>query len=175
MYTIQKAISSDASQILKLYKKVGHQPGGIIRLEREITFEYVQDFMHKSINDGLILVVLNPNNRQIIGEIHAYRIGLSAFRHILTDLTIVVDPEFQGQKIGKLLFNTFLERVKVEHPNILRVELFVRENNTNAIRFYLKLGFCNEGKQYQKIKNPDLTLETPIHMVWFNPNYNKTL
>ncbi len=175
MYTTRPAIASDINNILKLYQKVGKQFGGIIRVLDEITLDYVREFVANSKQDGLILMTINPNNNQIIAEIHAYRVRLSAFRHILTDLTIVVDPDFQGKKIGKLLFNEFLETVKANYPHILRVELFVRENNTNAIRFYSKLGFNNEGKQYQKIKNLDHSLETPIHMAWFNPNYNKTL
>ncbi|GAA4276879.1 GNAT family N-acetyltransferase [Aquimarina mytili] len=175
MYTIRPAIQSDEPHILALYKKVAQQSGGIIRVTNEITLEYIRDFVSKSIQDGIILVTVNPDDNQIIAEIHAYRIGLSAFRHILTDLTIVVAPDFQGQKIGKTLFNQFLETIESEYPHILRVELFVRENNKNTIQFYSRLGFINEGRQHQKIKNLDHSLETPIHMAWFNSNYNTAL
>ncbi len=41
----------------------------------------------------------------------------------------------------------------------------------NAIKFYEKLGFTQEGRHKDKIKNTDNSLETPIGMTWFNPNY----
>ncbi len=174
MHNIRPVIASDTPSILELYKKVSQQPGGIIRTPEEISHSYIQEFVDKSIKDGLILAIPHTENQhQIIAEIHAYSATLSAFRHILTDLTIVVDPDFRGQKIGKSLFTAFLEIIKKDLSHILRVELFVRENNTNATQFYSNLGFVNEGKQHQKIKNLDQSLETPIHMAWFNPNYNK--
>ncbi len=176
MHSIRQVTISDTHSILALYKRVSQQPGGIIRVYEEIDLNYIQSFVNKSIDDGLILGVSHPKDTDcLIAEIHAYQPNLSAFRHILTDLTIVVDPDFQGKKIGKLLFTEFLEVIKEEFPHILRIELFVREKNMNAIQFYSTLGFINEGKQYQKIKNLDQSLETPIHMAWFNPNYNTSL
>ncbi|WP_082995004.1 MULTISPECIES: GNAT family N-acetyltransferase [Aquimarina] len=176
MHIVRPVQVSDIQNIYQLYKKIGKQSGGIIRVSSEITLDYIQDFVHKSISDGLILAIPHLEyEHQVIAEIHAYRIPISAFRHILTDLTIVVNPEFQGQGLGKLLFTSFLTKIKTSYPHILRVELFVRENNTNTIQFYEKLGFINEGKHHQKIKNLDHSIETPIHMAWFNPEYNNDL
>ncbi len=176
MHNTRPAILSDIQNILQLYKKVRQQTNGIICIPDEITVEYIQDFVTKCTANGLILVVPHPTHTdQIIAEIHAYYQNIFVFRHILTDLTILVDPKFQGQKIGKLLFTKFLETIKADYSHILRVELFVKENNTNANQFYKKLGFIEEGKHQQRIKNLDHSLETPIHMAWFNPNYNATL
>jgi ribosomal protein S18 acetylase RimI-like enzyme len=173
MFVIRKTVPDDVSKILRLYQEIAATQGGIIRVKEEITEDYINKFVQQSLSSGLALVITHPDNKaEIIAEIHAYQYGLLAFRHILTDLTIVVHPSFQGQKIGKLIFEHFLAQVKEKLPHILRVELFVRENNAKAIRFYEKLGFIEEGRHKNKIKNMDNFLETPVEMTWFNPNYN---
>ena len=173
MFVIRKTVPNDVSEILRLYQEIAATRGGIIRVKEEITGNYINKVIQQSLSSGLGLVITHPDKKaEIIAEIHAYQYGLLAFRHILTDLTIVVHPSFQGQKIGKLIFEYFLAEVKEKLPHILRVELFVRENNTKAIQFYEKLGFIEEGRHKNKIKNRDGLLETPVEMTWFNPNYN---
>jgi ribosomal protein S18 acetylase RimI-like enzyme len=168
--TIRQAKQTDITAIWALYKAVVAIPGGIIRVAEEVTEAYIRHFTEKSLENGLILVA-EDEEVGIVGEIHAYPYGLFAFRHILTDLTIVVHPEHQSKKIGKILFETFLIQVSERFPHILRVELFVRENNEKAIAFYKKLGFREEGHHTHKIKNADNRLETPIHMAWLNDRY----
>ncbi len=176
MNIITPTIETHAEEIFYLYKRVSNLSGGIIRTAGEITMDYINDFITQSTKNGLILTIAHPElKNQVIAEIHAYSTSLNAFRHILTDLTIVVDPEFQGQGIGKLLFQQFLDIVKTNYPHILRVELFVRENNKSAIAFYTSLGFKKEGVHTNKIKNLDNSLETPIQMTWFNPKYDNAL
>jgi len=69
----------------------------------------------------------------VIGEIHAYTPSIHAFRHLLTDLSIVVVPNWQGKEVGEQFFQAFLTKVEEEFQHILRVELFVRSANTRAI------------------------------------------
>jgi ribosomal protein S18 acetylase RimI-like enzyme len=172
MFEVRNSGLRDISKVLELYRAVSIVSGGIIRIAEEITPHYIEDFITKSLQSGLAFVVEHPNNKdEIIAEIHAYQYGLSAFRHILTDLTIVVHPAFQGQRVGKLIFEHLLGEVTEKMPHILRVELFVREANVKAIEFYKKLGFVEEGRHKNKIKNRDNSLETPIEMTWFNPSY----
>lgn len=172
MYQVEPTDLSDVRRILELYQTVVRQSRGIIRIPTEVTFEYIEDFVIKSLRTGLCYIVNDPDNKErILAELHAYQYGIAAFRHILTDLTIVVHPTFQGQKIGKLIFTHFLNQVAEKMPHILRVELFVREENVKAVEFYQKLGFVEEGRHQHKIKNQDNSLETPIEMTWFNPQY----
>ena len=160
--------------IFSLYQEVVRHSGGIIRVEEEVTLEYVRSFLQKSIQSGIAYHIADSDQADsIIAEIHAYKPGISAFRHILADLTIVVHPNFQGRGLGKQLFVAFLEEVRVKFPEVLRVELFVREQNTSAIRFYQKMGFIEEGRLKDKILNLDGSLETPIEMTWFNPNFQQ--
>ncbi|MBD0258085.1 MAG: GNAT family N-acetyltransferase [Cytophagales bacterium] len=172
MFAVKETVWGDVPGILALYQTVATESGGIIRLREEITLDYVNDFITKSLRTGLSRVVHHPRNQaEIVAEMHAYQYGPAAFSHILTDLTIVVHPSFQGQKIGMLIFEHFLAEVAGKMPHILRVELFVRENNMAATRFYKKLGFVEEGRHWNKIKNKDGSLETPLEMTWFNPRY----
>lgn len=155
----------------ELYAQVAAVPDGIIRRRDEISQTYIEDFFNKSLYKGLML--LSIADEQIIGEIHAYTPDLYAFQHILTDLTIVVRPAFQGQGVGRQLFETFLNTVRMEYPHILRVELYVREHNVRNVAFYSSLGFINEGRQENKIYMGEGKFETPLHMAWFNPNYHR--
>ena len=166
---IHPASESHHSSILTLYSDVADIPEGIIRHPDEITTDYVSDFMDKSLNHGLILVAMHEN--QVVGEIHAYTPGIFAFQHILTDLTVVVSPDYQHKGIGRKLFERFLVTVNKYMTHILRIELFTREHNERNVGFYKSLGFVDEGRQDRKILMPDGTFETPLHMAWFNPDY----
>ena len=168
-FEIKKAESKHKSELLQLYREVAQISGGIIRNKHEINEEYISDFLTKSIENGLVLIGTIEDN--IVGEIHAYTPGIQAFQHILTDLTIIVDPNNQGKGIGRKLFEKFLEMVTADLTQIKRIELYTREHNEQNVRFYESLGFINEGRQKDKIFINESEFETPLHMAWFNPNY----
>jgi ribosomal protein S18 acetylase RimI-like enzyme len=169
---IRTAEISDVTPLAELYKAVARQGDGIARLEHEVTEEYVEKFISKSLENGLILVAENPANPQeLIGELHAYKAGIEVFEHMLTNLTIVVHPEFQGKKIGRTLFTIFQEEIARNRSDIGRVELFTRESNLKAIRFYESIGFRIEGRLEMRIRTPDGNYEADIPMGWQNPNF----
>ena len=166
---IKKAEFGYEAKLFLLYKKVAGIADGIIRNENEIDQDLISDILKSSIDNGLILVGLL--NGEIVGEIHAYTPNIFAFQHILTDLTVVVDPNHQGKGIGRKLFEQFLRTVKKDLKHILRIELYTREHNERNVKFYESLGFINEGRQANKIFISNSNFETPLHMAWFNPNY----
>lgn len=168
---IRRANLENGQELLALYTKVAGISNGIIRNENEITEAFIADLLGKSIDNGLILTGLIDG--KIVGEIHAYTSDIYAFQHILTDLTIVVDPDHQGKGIGRKLFDTFLNKVTTEFTHIKRIELYTREYNKRNVKFYESLGFINEGRQKDKIFISPSKFETPLHMAWFNPNYGR--
>jgi ribosomal protein S18 acetylase RimI-like enzyme len=169
---IRNAAPEDLLRIKELYREVARHGGGIARTEDEITDEYVENFLGKSIGAGLILVAEHPEKPgQLIAEMHAYNPGPAAFRHVFSDLTVVVHPAFQGKKIGRTIFTIFLEDVGLHRPDIGRVELVARESNLRAIKFYQSLGFLIEGRFEMRVKTPDGNYEADIPMVWQNPNF----
>lgn len=169
---IRKGTASDHEKIKTLYKDVARLSGGIARTESEVTDEYVSGFLDKSIDKGLIFVIENSEKPdQLIGEIHAYKSGLLIFDNTLGSLTLCVHPDFQGRKLGYKMFKIFLDEIINNRPDVLRVELWVRETNIRGQRLYQSLGFKLEGRMENRIRNHDGTFEADLPMGWINPNF----
>ena len=162
---IRQTKPDDARDVYKLYRKVAATPGGLARLENEITEAYVHDFLEKSYDSGMSVIAVFSGG-QIVGEIHAYCPRLFCFSHVLTDLTVVVDPDFRNQGIAKALFEQLFKEIDENRKHIERVELISRESNSVAIKFYESLGFKKEGKLEGRIKNVDGTIESDVPMGW---------
>jgi putative acetyltransferase len=149
-YTLRPANATDRDAIRILYKKVIRISGGLARREEEVTGEYVAGFIKKSLENGIQLVAVDDKN--IVGEIHCYKPGIQCFDHLLSDLTIAVDPDYQGQGVGKALFTGLLNEVKENRKDILRIELLTGESNKRAIAFYQSIGFSIEGRMPNRYK-----------------------
>ncbi len=172
MFIVRHANKSDYEKIYALYKKVAEEPVGIARSPEEITGDYIKDFMQEAAATGLEFVIDDPTNpSSVIAEIHCSKMGPKIFSHVLSNLTIAVHPGFQGKGLGKLIFTHLLEFIKINMPDILRVELFTQESNERAIAFYTKIGFVQEGKFLKRIPGRNGDLESDIPMAWFNPAY----
>jgi ribosomal protein S18 acetylase RimI-like enzyme len=170
----RKATAHDHEGIKKLYREVARRSGGIARTEQEVTDEYVEGFLEKSIDRGLVFVIENPDEpKQLIGEIHAYKSGLLIFDNTLGSLTLAIHPDFQGKKLGYRIFKTFLDEIINNRPDILRVELWVRDSNVRGQRLYQSLGFKIEGRMENRIRNSDGTYEADIPMGWINPAFGR--
>lgn len=162
----------DLQRIITLYKAVARAEGGISRLEREISEEYVRHFITQSTASGLILVAEHPDNPdELVAEVHGYKSGPFVFDHVLGDVTLAVHPEFQGRKIGRSIFTIFLEEIATNRSDVGKVELITREGNTRAISLYQSLGFRIEGRLEMRIRTPERTYEADIPMGWQNPNF----
>jgi putative acetyltransferase len=162
----------DWQKIKKLHLEVSKQKNGIARWEHEVTDEYVQQFMEKALDGGLMIVAEHPGDPgQLIAEIHASKSKIQVFNHLMSDLTIAVHPEFQGKKIGRTLFTIFLEEIGRNRPDIGKVELVTRESNHRALHLYQSLGFLIEGRLEMRIKTPEGNYEADIPMGWQNPNF----
>ncbi len=171
-FIIRKSCLEDSVKIVSLYKKVARNKGGLAREEEEITQAYVENFTRKSIEEGVQLVVIDQSKEnRLVGEIHCYKPEPKVFKHILSDLTIAIDPDYQGMGLGKRLFETLLEFVTNHKRDILRVELFARESNSKAIDMYTKIGFVKEGRLSNRIRVDPYTFECDIIMGWSNPEF----
>ena len=169
---IRNAVAEDLGQIKELYTQVTGNGTALARAKEEITTEYIENFLTRSIGSGLILVAEHPEKPgELIAEIHACNPGPAVFRHVYSDLTVVVHPSFQRKKIGRTIFMIFLEEIGLNRPHIGRVELITRESNLRGIKFYQSLGFVIEGRFEMRIKTPDGNYEADIPMAWQNPNF----
>jgi ribosomal protein S18 acetylase RimI-like enzyme len=168
----REATQDDLFPLLDLYKAVARAGGGIARIEGEINEDYIQNFLSKSIHSGLIIVGENPeDSTQLICELHGYKPGIAVFDHVISDVTVVVHPEYQGKKLGRTIITIFLNEIYKNRPDVGKVELIARESNKRAIALYQSLGFLIEGRLEMRIKNAIGNYEADIPMGWQNPNY----
>lgn len=163
--TLRPAQPGDAEGILELYLTVAERSGGLARYPDEITREYVDGFMARSVAHGIEVVAVNAAG-SIVGELHAYTNGLRRFAHVLSALTVAVHPETQGQGIGKQLFQRLFAEI-ASRPTITRVELITQESNARGRRLYETLGFRQEGRFEGGILRLDGSgVEADIPMAW---------
>lgn len=146
-----------------LYRAVAAVPGGLARLEDEVSRAYVEAFLIAASERGIGFVAFDESG--LLGEIHCYRAGLFCFSHVMSELTIAVHPRAQGRGVGRALFKSLLQAVEAS-PDIDRVELIARESNRGAIGFYESLGFVQEGEMRGRIRNLDGSVESDIPMAW---------
>jgi RimJ/RimL family protein N-acetyltransferase len=126
-----------------LYEAVAAQRVGIARLPNEITDQYIDYIVDSTLQHGIGFCALADENN-IIGDIHAEYSNLHIFRNVLRNLTVAVHPQFQGQGIGKTLFQALITEAK-KNPHLERIELFCKERNTHGIKLYESFGFKVEG------------------------------
>jgi RimJ/RimL family protein N-acetyltransferase len=161
----------DIPALLKLYRDVAEISGGIARRKEELSEEFVTNFVEKSLDNGLIIVLENEDNpEELIAEIHAWKPGIRLLEHIMCELTILVHPRFQGKGIGRTIFTIFLDEIVNHRPDVGRVELLTAESNLKAQHLYQSLGFFIEGRFEMRLRT-DTGFEADIPMSWQNPGF----
>lgn len=162
----------DAYALLNLYHAIASHPGGFARAVHEVSPEHVEDVIGRALKGGLGMVAIDPEDRsKLIGFIVARKLGLQAFDHVLSELTIGVHPDYQRKGVGRRLFLDFLESVTDRRPDVFRVELIVRESNQRAISFYESLGFRQEGVFEKRIRRGDGSFEADVPMAWIKAGF----
>jgi len=170
-YRIRTAALTDMPALLNLYQQVA-AAGGLGRAAAEITIAYIEDFLTKSIERGLVLVVHPADDPDLlIGEIHGYTLGLKTFAHVFEQVTMAVYPAYQGKGLGKLLLRKLQAEITSTMPGIKKVELMCFGNNKVALNLYLQNGFEIEGRRKSRVQLADGTFTDGIALGWFNPGY----
>lgn len=161
----------DIPALLRLYEGVAEKSGGIARRKDELSENFIRSFVERCLRNGLIIVLENPDNpSEIIAEIHAHKPDFRMLSHVMTDLTVLVDPRFQGKGIGRTIFTIFLDEIANHRPDVGRVELLTAESNVRAHKLYQSLGFYIEGRFEMRIRT-DNGFEADIQMSWQNPGF----
>ena len=136
----RKATIKDTGEIFRLYKAVSKKPGTLAREESEITKNYVESFTLRALKNSAQFVAVDVSQGfRVVGEVHCYKLEPKAFNHILSDLTIAINPDYQGKGIGRRLFETLLSNIASSRADILRVELIVRESNERPSNYMKSL------------------------------------
>ena len=164
---IRPVRKTDINALVALHQKTAAFPDGVARKPHEISKKGISSFVNSAMKSGLCFVAENPENpKELIAEIHCFKHEPQVFKHTLGNLTIVVDPSFHGRGLGKKIFSHLIEEVKNNHPEIIRVELSVRENNPRAQKLYQSLGFEIEGVMRKRILSADGKLTGDVMMSW---------
>ncbi|AYV48335.1 GNAT family N-acetyltransferase [Caulobacter flavus] len=162
-FSIRPTRSYDAIPIAAVHRATAAMPGGIARRPEEITDAYIDRILHEALADGVGLVAVDAAGT-VVGEIHAVRIPVKLFSHVLSDLTVAVHPDWRGRGVGSALFQALFAAARAMDPPIVRVELNAGAGNAGALRLYERLGFRIEGRLEKRGRFPDGTFEDDIAM-----------
>ena len=161
-FVIRPVEPAQAIKVLALYQAAAAGAGGLARRPDEMDLAYVEGFLAKAQAGGVSLGAWR--GEELCGEIHASRIGPDQFAHVLSDLTVAVDPAWQGKGVGRALFKALFAAAAQLTPPVIRIELMAREGNVDAIRLYQALGFAIDGRFEKRVRMPDGRLEADIAM-----------
>jgi putative acetyltransferase len=162
-FTVRPARIEDAPAILALHRKVVALPGGLAREPHEVTAEYIAHAMAGAADGGINLVAVAADGG-LGGELHVERMKVGIFTHVLTDLTVAVDPDWQGKGVGSALFHALFDAARALRPPVSRIELWTGADNLGAQRLYQRLGFKIEGRMIGRGRYPDGRVEDDIVM-----------
>ena len=160
--TIRPTTLADAPAILALHLAEASRGGGLAREPDEMDLAGVQAALARPLENGVALSAWAGSS--IAGEIHASRLDPRQFDRNLTDLTVAVHPDFQGQGVGARLFEALFVAAARLSPKVERIELMCREGNLGALRLYERLGFCMEGRFTRRVRLKDGTIEDDLAM-----------
>ena len=103
----------------------------------------------------------------VIGHAFLEPMRMAGNSHVF-GLNIVVYPAYTGRGVGTALMTTLMAWAEA-HPDLERIELFVRATNTRAIALYRKFGFVEEGRLVRRVRTPDGTFVDDLVMAWTRP------
>ncbi len=156
----------DADDLLQLLRSIAAKPGGFVRMEEEISADFVDETLKRSLNGGASFGAIERGSGRLLGVITSRKLALKAFEHVLSSVMIGVHPEFQSRGIGRRLFVDFLEYVTLQRDDIKRIELIARDSNQRQISFYESMGFRREGVFEKRFRRSDGSFEADIPMGW---------
>jgi ribosomal protein S18 acetylase RimI-like enzyme len=159
---IRPTTLADAPAVCALHRATAAAPGGLAREPDEIGLGWIEQVLSQALRGGVAIGAWDGGD--LVAELHAPRMGPRQFAHVLSDLTIAVHPDRQGEGLGARLFEALFAEAARLKPKVERIELMVREGNAGAIRLYERMGFVVDGRFEGRVRLPDGALEADLAM-----------
>ena len=150
---------ADAPAALVLMRRA---EGGLGRLPDEMDLAWMEEALAGALEGGVAIGAWDGS--RLVGMIKASRMPSVQFQHVLWDLTVAVDPDFQGRGIGRKPVRGIVCDAATLTPKVERIELVVREGLTHAIRLYERLGFRLEGRFERRFRLSNGAYEADLPM-----------
>jgi putative acetyltransferase len=163
MVNIRPAKVADGPLLWKAEVETARSAGRLVSRPHELLLEAFESKIRELAPRGCYLVAVD--DEEICGHAFIEPMSLEAVRHVYR-LTIVVHPGRTGRGVGTALL-TQLQYWADSFAELRKVELLVRASNPDAIKFYQRLGFVEEGRFRDRIRLQDGTFVDDIAMAWF--------
>ncbi len=169
---IRRATLKDVQSIYELSKKVTHQDqDSLTQTEDEVTFDYVHDRLSQSCHRGLCLLLTVQGS--VIGYIQAYTPPFCCQAHVLSEATLLIDPDWQHQGFGSVLLESYLQDIQSTLLHIFRLEFQLHQTNHRGIQFLKHHGFVQESEAQGSIRTSKGEFEAEVTLVWFNSHFSE--
>ena len=168
---LRKAHTTDRPTIAKIYHEVAEEVKGIARRPEEVTETYIFSLLNKP-EDQCIFLVLEDDDQNILGFVHAEKMPLKIYNHILTNYTIVVCPGEQSKGLGEFIFVGFLKYLAANRPDVKRLEMESLPIEERINKFQ-QLGFKVEARIKDRAYGADGKFYDQVLLAWENPNFKK--
>lgn len=166
-YHIRPALEADAAILCAAERRIAETPGRLVSHPDELKEAVYAEKIRELKDLGCYLVA--EKDQVIVGHAVLEPVApRKALAHVFTLSSMVVHDGSDGQGVGKQLMQALLQWAG-QRPQVERIELRVREQNTVARRLYEKFGFVLEGRFDKRIKLTDGSYQVDLMMAWFAP------
>jgi putative acetyltransferase len=129
-------------------------------------------WVNQCIDNGLMVVAEHPTIAgTLVGCVAAAKVGRQTQRHVWSELTLLIDPEFQGDALARSLLLLLLDEVVRHRPEVGKVEGWLPESAAEMITLLQELDFMIEGRAEMRRRNADKSYEADIALGWQNPAF----
>jgi RimJ/RimL family protein N-acetyltransferase len=151
-FTVRRPNENDAENIINYAKILFASTDQVLTTLEEytITLEEEKKWINNSLENSDNLILVAELNNEIIGLLHFSKKPKKKQNHI-GEFGVSVHPNFQGQSVGRKLIETLLDWA-TDNEHIEKVFLNVFATNKTAIKLYKHLGFVEEGRHINAIK-----------------------
>ena len=122
--------------------------GSSLSDEKKLTKKDWETRITSSITDTLFAI---DEKNNLVGIIVALYDKKETQKHVARIVSFYVTPKFRGKKVGKILFEKILKKIK-QKKSIKKIKIQLYSKNLVALNMYKKFGFKKIGILKKEIK-----------------------